>query len=167
MIEERGKRLVDWSEEIDLDAAGTSPEIRCNKFVCNVSIDSLAGCFHRSNLITFSPRFVVKNLLHISISIVPLFGGLNETLKKASQMRQKLDVQDTKRKQQVAPGESIVLFNFHDVSHGLEKAYRWVAFSVNAARFGASFKPKVGAQPFVYSDSNAFTLNLPPRLPLT
>jgi len=141
-IEEKGQSLVDWSDSINLDAAGTYGEINCNKFIFNVSIDSLAGAFHRSNLISFTPRFVVKNMLHIAISIVPLFGGLHDAIRKASQLRQKLSEQDQKRKLDLGPGESMVLFNFHDISHGIEKPYRWVAFCVNAARFGATFKCK-------------------------
>lgn len=142
-IEEQGQSLVDWSDKINLDAAGTFGEIHCKEFIFNVSIASLAGAFHRSNVISFSPRFIVKNMCHISVSIVPLFGGLHEAIRKASQLRQNLKEQVRKRKQDLAPGESLVLYNFHNIHGGIEKPYRWVAFCVNAARFGASYKCKV------------------------
>lgn len=112
---------VDWSENIDLDAAGTHGEIDCKRFIFNVSIESLAGAFHRSNLITISPRFIVKNMLHIAISLVPIFGGVHDAMSKASQMRQQLTAEDKRRKLDLAPGESTVLFNFHNISRGIEK----------------------------------------------
>ena len=139
LLEENGLTLTNWSDSLNLDAAGTTGEIHCQQFILNVSIDALAGAFHRSKLISFSPRFVVKNKLHIGISLVPLFGSLGDARRKASQLR----FGHQNRKQDLAPGESMVLFNFLNVSHGIEKPYRWVAFSVNASRFGATFKPKV------------------------
>ena len=123
MIEEKGQSLAKWSETIDLDAAGTSGEIQCNQFVFNVSIESLAGAFHRSNLISFSPRFIVKNLLHISISIIPFFGGLHDAIRKARQLRQNMTRQDIKRRQDLAPGQAMLLFHFHNISSGLVSIY--------------------------------------------
>ena len=143
MLEKKGQILIKWSENIDLDAAGTSGEINCSQFVFNVSIDSLAGAFHRSNLITLAPRFIVKNMLHIGISVLPLSGGLHDALQKTKQLREALTEQDKKIMQDLFPDQSIILFNFHNISRGLEKPYRWVAFRVNAARYGASYKPKV------------------------
>ena len=72
-------------------------------------------------MITISPRFIVKNMLHIAISLVPIFGGVHYAMSKASQMRQQLTAEDKRRKLDLAPGESTVLFNFHNISRGIEK----------------------------------------------
>ena len=54
---------VEWSEKIALDAAGTSGQIHCKRFIFNVSIESLAGSFYRScgwsrekSFLFFTPR---------------------------------------------------------------------------------------------------------------
>ena len=52
--------LVDWCKEINLDAVGTGGEIHCNCYVLQAQIESLAGAFHRSNLIKLTPRFIGK-----------------------------------------------------------------------------------------------------------
>ncbi|KAL7543622.1 LOW QUALITY PROTEIN: hypothetical protein ACHAXR_013206 [Thalassiosira sp. AJA248-18] len=156
-IEEKGQNLVDWSESIDLDAAGTHGEISCKDFLFNVSVDSLAGAFHRSNLISLTPRFIVKNTLHIAISILPLYCGVHDAIRKASQLRQNLKEQDKKRKIDLAPHESTVLYHFHNISRGgIEKPYHWVAFCVNASRFGASFKNKWHLLPVDVIESHYF-----------
>jgi hypothetical protein len=61
---------VEWSESIELDAVGTNGELLCRNVVLNTSIESLAGAFHRSSLVTLSPRYVIKNLLHIAITVI-------------------------------------------------------------------------------------------------
>jgi len=142
ILEDNDQAIVDWSKDIPLDAAGTTGEIKCGRFIFNVRIDSLAGAFHRSNLISFTPRYVVKNMLHINISILPIYGGPSDATRKASQLRQNMKEIDMKRKLDLAPGESTVLFNFHNFSRGIEKPYHFIAFRVNASRFGASFKCK-------------------------
>lgn len=143
-IEQKGKGVIRWSDKIELDvgkttllltilvqafrylttfsllAAGTHGEIECNnQFIFNVSIDSLAGAFHRSNLINITPRFIVKNMLHIHVSIIPLIGGLYDALRKARQLRQELTKQDEKLKQDLSPGDSLLLYHFHNISGGL------------------------------------------------
>ena len=145
MIEQKEKSPIRWSDKIELDVgkttllltilvqafrysllstllllAGTHGEIECNnQFIFNVSIDSLAGAFHRSNLINITPRFIVKNMLHIRISIIPLIGGLHDALRKARQLRQELTKQDEKLKQDLSPGDSLLLYHFHNISGGL------------------------------------------------
>ena len=142
-IEQKGKGIIKWSDKIELDvgkttlysdvalyklsltsfsfsAAGTHGEIECNsQLIFNVSIDSLAGAFHRSNLINITPRFIVKNMLHIRVSIIPLIGGLYDALRKARQLRQELTKQDEKLKQDLSPGDSLLLYHFHNISGGL------------------------------------------------
>ena len=135
-----GISLVDWSDTVNLDQVGTNGEIHCKKYIFNVSIDSLAGAFHRSNVISISPRFVVKNMLHIQISLVPIFGGKYDARRVASQLR---FGQKHNGKIDLDPGQSTVLFHFHNESRGVEKEYRWIAFCVNAARFGGTFRHKV------------------------
>ena len=52
--------IVDWSERINLEAAGTNGEVHCDCYVLQAQIESLAGAFHRSNLIKLTPRFIGK-----------------------------------------------------------------------------------------------------------
>lgn len=47
-----GSHHVGWSEEIEMDAAGTTGKLNCNRFVLSAKIDSLAGAFYKTNLIT-------------------------------------------------------------------------------------------------------------------
>jgi hypothetical protein len=53
-------QLVDWCQRINLEAAGTDGEVHCDCYVLQAQIESLAGAFHRSNLIKLSPRFIGK-----------------------------------------------------------------------------------------------------------
>jgi hypothetical protein len=46
------KNHVGWSEEIEMDAAGTTGKLNCNRFVLSAKIESLAGAFYKTNLIT-------------------------------------------------------------------------------------------------------------------
>ncbi|KAL7554677.1 hypothetical protein ACHAWF_018946 [Thalassiosira exigua] len=158
-IEGKGHNLVDWSEDIDLDEVGTSKGVFCRRgkapgFIFNVKIDSLAGAFHRSNLVSFTPRFVVKNLLHISISILPIYGGDHDAMRKASQLRQGLKERDERQKINVGIGESTALFNFQNVNTQIETPRHWVAFCVNASRYGANFKSKWHLIPLDRTDTH-------------
>jgi hypothetical protein len=53
-------QVTDWSQKINLDAAGTNGEIHCDCFVLEANIETLAGTFYRSNLIKLTPRFIGK-----------------------------------------------------------------------------------------------------------
>ena len=129
-------RLVDWSDCIELDAAGTSGSLSCGQFVFSVSIESLAGAFYRTKLVTFGPRFIVKNLLHIPITVIPLYGSLADAKRKANRHRQSSS--DTIS---LGVNESTILYNFKDISSTpLEKACRWVCFIVNSSRAGGAGK---------------------------
>ncbi|KAL7553819.1 hypothetical protein ACHAWF_017158 [Thalassiosira exigua] len=139
----RGHHLVDWSEKIALDTAGTNGEITCNKFLFGVSIESLAGAFYRSNLITIAPRFTVKNTLHIPITVLAIAGSKDDALRKASQLRHLATERDRGATLNLGKRQSTIIYNFLDISFakGVEKSYRWVTFCVNSERFG-DFKPK-------------------------
>lgn len=58
-------------------------------------------------------------MLHIRVSIIPLIGGLYDALRKARQLRQELTKQDEKLKQDLSPGDSLLLYHFHNISGGL------------------------------------------------
>jgi len=143
-LQRRGLTIVDWSEKIELSAAGTSGEVHCKDYVLNSSIKSLVGAFHSTNLITLSPRFVLKNMLHISITFVPLLGSLHEAIARSRQLRKHIGHVDSICSFNLLPNQSTVIYNFHDTNYGqsVEKTYRWIAFCVNASRFGGSFKSK-------------------------
>ena len=155
-IEEHGRSIVDWSKPIELEAAGTDGEIHCHRYIFNCSIDSLAGVFHRSNLISFTPSFIVKNMLHIAVSIMPLYGGVHDAIRKASHLRQTMKAEDLKRKIDLAPGQTTVIYNFHNIASGVEKPYHWVVFCVNASRYGANYKSKWHLVPVHNIDSYQF-----------
>ena len=126
---------VEWSENLELDAAGTTGELICKRVILNTSIDSLAGAFHRSNLVTISPRYCVKNLLHISITVMPLCGSQRDVISKSLQLRENPTAYDERANLTLKPGESTILYSFHDVSFkGVDNSRRWLAFCVNAAR---------------------------------
>ena len=124
-----------WSDNIEMDAAGTAGQLNCKHVVLNTAIDSLAGAYHRSSLVTISPRYVVKNTLHISITLIPLSGVQQDVINKAHQLRDNPTAKDRKEELTLKPGESTLCYTFHDVSYeGIDSPRRWVAFRVNAAR---------------------------------
>ncbi len=142
-INDRNRHLVGWSEKIELDAAGTSGETHCKDLVLNVAIESLAGVFHRSNLVTITPRYIVKNMLHIPLSLVPLSGQMDDAIRKANRLQENIWECDRDSILDLNPGESTVIYHFNDLfSQGMEKRYRWVAFHVNASRLEENFRGK-------------------------
>ena len=49
-VTDEDNNRVDWSEKIEMDAAGTSGEVHCSAVVFSVSVESMAGIFFRSNV---------------------------------------------------------------------------------------------------------------------
>lgn len=132
-----GNNKVDWSQKIEMDAAGTSGEVLCDKnFVFSVSVESLAGVFFRSNLIRFAPRFVVQNSLqHMSLSLIALSGSTLDVMRKARQLGNYLSDLDNRSKVDLGPGESTVIYNFNETGGVGRRSFRWVSFRVNASKF--------------------------------
>lgn len=125
------KNSVKWSEKIGMDVAGTSGEVHCSSnIVFSVSVESLAGNFFRSNLIRFTPRFVVRNTLRMPISLIALSGSTAEAIQKTRRLRYFQSNCDTRTKVDLAPGESTVIYSF---SHaGSIGKLKWISFRVNA-----------------------------------
>lgn len=67
-----------WSNRIRLDAAGTSFELNCGSHMLGASIKTLTGVFHRSNLVTILPRYILKNGCTIAIEFIPVLGSLQD-----------------------------------------------------------------------------------------
>ena len=143
---------VCWSEKIELEKVGTSVEIQSHYMTFSVNIVSLAGEFYRSKLITLSPRYILKNLLHIGVTILPVCGSKSEVLRKARQFRQGLSEQNDKIKVYLHPNESTILYNFTTTI----KTHRWVAFCVDSARQGYDFKCKWHLIPLSKLGSTSF-----------
>mmetsp|Transcript_21012 Transcript_21012/g.34666 ORF Transcript_21012/g.34666 Transcript_21012/m.34666 type:complete len:1329 (+) Transcript_21012:3-3989(+) len=132
----------DWSEKIEMNAAGTSGEVHCsNNIVFSVSIESMAGIFFRSNLIRFTPRFVVRNDLHMHISLIAISGTISEAMHKTRQLRYFLTENDLKANVDLAPSESTVIYSFNNVG-GIGNSFRWISFRVNASRHDGKSNPK-------------------------
>ena len=164
--------VTDWPRQpINLVAAGTNGEVHCDCFVLEARVESLAGTFHRSNLIKLTPRFIgkdvtpvlqkacffmfshlimlfhiyirpVKNTLHISISILPFVGGPRDARKMATYLSDDISETEEKKLLNLSPGESTIIYSFQSFYSESDISYRWVAFRVNARRFGATFKHK-------------------------
>lgn len=154
----------DWSEKIEMNAAGTSGEVHCsNNIVFSVSIESMAGIFFRSNvshfciiriiisisysqyfshqLIRFTPRFVMRNDLHMHISLIAISGTISEAIHKTRQLRYFLTENDLKANVDLAPSESTVIYSFNNVG-GIGNSFRWISFRVNASRHDGKSNPK-------------------------
>lgn len=58
---------VDWSEKIQMNAAGTSGEVNCSNAVFSVTVESMAGIFFRSNVshVLYCPSHLITRLLTI------------------------------------------------------------------------------------------------------
>lgn len=127
-----------WSEKIELEKAGTSVEIQSHHMTFSANIVSLAGVFYRSKLITLAPRYILKNMLHIGVTILPVCGSKSDVLRKARQLRQRLTDHDEKNIVCLDPKESTIMYNFTVAN----KSHRWVAFCVNSSRQGNDYKCK-------------------------
>ena len=71
----------DFSEKIGLDNVGQIGEINCGNIYFGVSVETMTGAFQQSNLMTFYPRFVVRNKFKADITIVPLEGNVKQSAK--------------------------------------------------------------------------------------
>lgn len=129
-----------WSETISLDSAGTSEEIQCGQFSFSVTVESLAGSFYRSNLITLAPRFILKNKLHINITILPICGTKSDAMQKARELRQSLSEHDERRMLNLCSNESTIIYNFVNITAAnvAKITRRWIAFCVNSTKHGNS-----------------------------
>jgi len=119
----KGKSLVEWSKGIGLDAVGQLGECRCKKFIFGVSIETLTGAFYRTNSIVFTPRFVVKNYMHIPITILPVSGVMADVERLAKRMtKDGLDATLCKWKMrqdaftELHLDQSTVVYQFEDAS---------------------------------------------------
>lgn len=65
-------------------------------------------------------------------------------------------MQEQKTLINLSPGESTIIYNFNSFHHAADSSYRWVAFRVNARRFGATFKCKWHMVPLDVMQSNSF-----------
>ena len=100
--------------------------------------------------------YVVKNTLHISISILPLAGNPRDARKMASRLTECLSASDQRSLVHLLPGESTVIYKFKKIHHTVDRSYRWIAFLVNASRFGTNFKCKWHLVPLDVMQSNLF-----------
>jgi hypothetical protein len=127
-----------WSEKISLDSAGTNEEIQCGQFSFCVTVESLAGPFYRSNLITLAPRFILKNMLHISMTILPICGTKSDALQKARSLRYSLSEHDERNILSLSSNESTIIYTFINITTAnvAKMTNRWIAFCVNSTRQG-------------------------------
>ena len=138
---EGGRQRVGWSEEIGMDTAGTSSKLHCNRYVLSVKIDSLAGAFYKSNVITIGPHFILKNLLHIPLTMIPLNGSKQDAIRMSKKLRLNSELLSGDRIH-LGPDKSTILYSFHDTSSSQPSSNKWVAFTVNAARSKHTFMSK-------------------------
>ena len=122
-LNSKGKSLVEWSKGIGLDAVGQLGECKCKKFIFGVSIETLTGAFYRTNSIVFTPRFIVKNCMHIPITILPVSGIMPDVERLAKRMTEH-GLFSTLRKWKMRPDaftelhldQSTVVYQFEDAS---------------------------------------------------
>ena len=74
----------------------------------------------------------------------------------ATYLRESLNESEEKLLIHLLQGESTVIYNFNKCHHAAKNSYRWVAFRVNARRFGATFKCKWHMVPLDVMASNLF-----------
>ncbi len=121
-----------WSKKIDLEKAGTSVEIQSHHMTFSVNIVSLAGVYYQSKLIDLAPRYILKNMLHIGVTILLVCDSKSYALSKARQLRQRLTNHDEKNIVCLDPKESTIMYNFTVAN----KSHCWVASCVNSSRQG-------------------------------
>ena len=74
----------------------------------------------------------------------------------ATYLRESLNESEEKSLITLSRGESTVIYNFNKCHGAIDSSYRWVAFRVNARRFGATFKCKWHMVPLDVMQSNLF-----------
>jgi hypothetical protein len=74
----------------------------------------------------------------------------------ATYLRERLSENEEKSLVHLSPGEATVIYNFNSFHRAADSSYRWVAFRVNARRFGATFKCKWHMVPLDVMQSNLF-----------
>ena len=117
-----GKKMVEWSDKIGLDVPGSFGEVKCKNVLFGRSIDTLTGVFNVSNLVTFMPRYVVKNQLYMPISFIPVLGSLHDVKKKAKSLSEGDDntfgvtKYSTFSSMSLQPSKATILYSFKDVS---------------------------------------------------
>jgi hypothetical protein len=135
----QGHQLVGWSEQIEMEAAGTSGKLNCKNFVLSAKVDSLAGAFYRTKLITLCPYFIVKNMLHMSVTIIPLCGSMRDAIRTSKKLRYNPELHSDARID-LKQDQSTILYTFHHIS--TTQSNKWIAFCVNATRSRSTFKGK-------------------------
>lgn len=150
------KNRVGWSEAIEMDAAGTTGKLHCNQFVISAKIESLAGAFYKTNLITLSPHFILKNTLHISVTMIPLMGAQQDVIRLAKKLRINQDFLAGDRVH-LDPGRSTVVYSFHNASPAQTSLTKWVAFTVNATRSRHDFHSKWHLVPIETAGSSFYS----------
>lgn len=74
----------------------------------------------------------------------------------ATYLRESLTESEEKSLITLSQGESSIIYNFNKCHGAIDSSYRWVAFRVNARRFGATFKCKWHMVPLDVMQSNLF-----------
>ena len=117
-----GKKMVEWSDKIGLDVPGSFGEVKCKNILFGSSIDTLTGVFNVSNLVTFMPRYVVKNQLYMPISFIPILGSLYDVKKKAKSLSEDnvnsfgVAKYSTLLSMNLQPSQATIIYYFEDVS---------------------------------------------------
>jgi hypothetical protein len=166
-----GVQLVEASEKIGLDNVGLESEIQCGSFVYGVTVETMTGVFHGSNLMTIWPRFFVRNEFAMPIEVVAICGKKEALMKSTDRdWDAKKYVDKVVRLQ---PRESCVIFNFDKAFSGgnTSEHTRFICFRVlqqfegeqepttmNQSSYNASGKKRVHLVPanvlgsFYYSE---------------
>jgi hypothetical protein len=84
-----------------------------------------------------SPHFVVKNILHIPLTLIPLTGTQQDAIRTTKKLRLNSNLLSDE-KIHLDPHKSTVVYSFHNVSPA-QTSNLWIAFTVNAARGRQSF----------------------------
>ncbi|GMI02432.1 hypothetical protein TrLO_g24, partial [Triparma laevis f. longispina] len=112
-----GEVEVEYSDKVGMDNVGQEGEISCGDLTFGVSVETLTGIFHESNMVMFSPRFFVRNRLSVPINLISI-KGKKESLKGAF-LSNDWDAGVFSRTDMiVGPGEAAVIYVFEHVGHG-------------------------------------------------
>jgi hypothetical protein len=131
LLRKSGKTLVNWSDSVGLDQAGTTGEINCGGILVAVGIETLTGMFHRSNLVTFLPRYVVQNCTNYTITIAPFHGNPGDIAGHLSSQKS-LTFAEREERCTLEPGQSTIVYKFDDVaSFGTSGPHRFICFKTH------------------------------------
>ena len=115
LLTTQGRKAVDYSEKIGLDNVGQVGEISCGNVSFGVTVETMTGVFNASNMMTFYPRFVLRNEHSVDVEVVAV--KARSALLVSNVDKDWEDGRFASDVVVVKPGKALALYTFVEVSY--------------------------------------------------